>query len=227
MNLLSGNLTAVDPLVSALGTLNKSISLFAAFSLVGVLLSLSFFLIEREGKLEENALRLRNIGKVLAGVWFLTSAFQIIITLANILGTSFGSALDPTTLSSFVRQIDLGRFLAFQTFLAGVVLISLTFLRRVLPATVLLGISLLALVSPVFQSHSASSGSHSLAIGSLVIHVVALSLWVGGVFALVLLNDSDRKVALPRFSQLALWAAIAVVASGLINAWTRLNFASA
>ena len=227
MNLLSGNLTAVDPLVSALGTLNKSISFFAAISLVGVLLSLSFFLLEREGELQESALRLRNIGRVLAGVWFLTSGFQIILTLANILGTSLGSALEPTTLSSFVRQIDLGRFLAFQTLLAGVVFISLTFLRRVLPATVLLGISLLALVSPVFQSHSASSGSHSLAIGSLVVHVVALSLWVGGVFALVLLKDADRKVALPRFSQLALWAAIAVVASGLINAWTRLNFASA
>ena len=227
MNLLSGNLTAVDPLVSALGTLNKSISFFAAISLVGVLLSLSFFLIEREGELQESALRLRNIGRVLAGVWFLTSAFHIILTLANILGTSLGSALDPTTLSSFVRQIDLGRFLAFQTLIAGIVFISLAFIRRVLPATILLGISLLALVAPVFQSHSASSGSHSLAIGSLVVHVVALSLWVGGVFALVLLKDVDRKVALPRFSQLALWAAIAVVASGLINAWTRLNFASA
>jgi len=219
MNLLSGNLTAVDPLVSALGTLNKSISFFAAISLVGVLLSLSFFLLEREGELQESALRLRNIGRVLAGVWFLTSGFQIILTLANILGTSLGSALEPTTLSSFVRQIDLGRFLAFQTLLAGVVFICLAFIRRVLPATILLGISLLALVAPVFQSHSAASGSHSLAIGSLVVHVVALSLWVGGVFALVLLKD--------RFSQLALWAAIAVVASGLINAWTRLNFASA
>ena len=227
MNLLSGNLTAVDPLVSALGTLNKSISFFAAISLVGVLLSLSFFLLEREGELQESALRLRNIGRVLAGVWFLTSAFQIILTLANILGTSLSSALELTTLSSFVRQIDLGRFLAFQTLIAGIVFISLAFIRRVLPATILLGISLLALVAPVFQSHSASSGSHSLAIGSLVVHVVALSLWVGGVFALVLLNDSDRTVALPRFSQLALWAAIAVVASGLINAWTRLNFASA
>ena len=227
MNLLSGNLTAVDPLVSALGTLNKSISFFAAISLVGVLLSLSFFLIEREGELQESALRLRNIGRVLAGVWFLTSAFQIILTLANILGTSLSSALELTTLSSFVRQIDLGRFLAFQTLIAGIVFISLAFIRRVLPATILLGISLLALVAPVFQSHSAASGSHSLAIGSLVVHVVALSLWVGGVFALVLLKDVDRKVALPRFSQLALWAAIAVVASGLINAWTRLNFASA
>ncbi|CAN2173735.1 Cytochrome c oxidase caa3-type, assembly factor CtaG-related [Candidatus Nanopelagicaceae bacterium] len=227
MNLLSGNLTAVDPLVSALGTFNKSVSLFAAFSLVGVLLSLSFLLIEREGKLQENALRLRDIGRALAAVWLVTSAFQIILTLANILGTSLGSALDPTTLKSFVSQIDLGRFLAFQTFLAAIVFIALFFIRGALPATVLLGISILALVSPVFQSHSASSGSHSLAIGSLVIHVVALSLWVGGIFALVLLNDSDRKVALPRFSQLALWAAIAVVASGLINAWTRLNFASA
>ena len=194
---------------------------------MGVLLSLSFFLLEREGELQESALRLRNIGRVLAGVWFLTSGFQIILTLANILGTSLGSALEPTTLSSFVRQIDLGRFLAFQTLLAGVVFICLGFIRRVLPATILLGISLLALVAPVFQSHSAASGSHSLAIGSLVVHVVALSLWVGGVFALVLLKDVDRKVALPRFSQLALWAAIAVVASGLINAWTRLNFASA
>jgi len=227
MNLLSGNLTAVDPLVSALGTLNKSISFFAAISLVGVLLSLSFFLLEREGELQESALRLRNIGRVLAGVWFLTSAFQIILTLANILGTSLSSALELTTLSSFVRQIDLGRFLAFQTLLAGVIFICLGFIRRVLPATILLGISLLALVAPVFQSHSAASGSHSLAIGSLVVHVIALSLWVGGVFALVLLGDADRKVALPRFSQLALWAAIAVVASGLINAWTRLNFASA
>ena len=227
MNLLSGNLTAVDPLVSALGTLNKSISFFAAISLVGVLLSLSFFLLEREGELQESALRLRNIGRVLAGVWFLTSAFHIILTLANILGTSLSSALELTTLSSFVRQIDLGRFLAFQTLLAGVIFICLGFIRRVLPATILLGISLLALVAPVFQSHSAASGSHSLAIGSLVVHVIALSLWVGGVFALVLLKDADRKVALPRFSQLALWAAIAVVASGLINAWTRLNFASA
>ena len=227
MNLLSGNLTAVDPLVSALGTFNKSISLFAAFSLVGVLLSLSFFLIEREGKLQENALRLRDIGRALAAVWLVTSAFQIILTLANILGTSLGSALDPTTLKSFVSQIDLGRFLAFQTFLAAIVFIALFFIRGALPATVLLGISLLALVSPVFQSHSASSGSHSLAIGSLVIHVVALSLWVGGIFAIVLLEEADRRLALPRFSKLALWAAIAVVISGIANAWARLNFASA
>mgnify|MGYP000536263226 CR=1 FL=1 len=168
MNLLSGNLTAVDPLVSALGTLNKSISLFAAFTLIGVLLALSFLLLEREGKLQTSALKLRSIGIILAAIWFLTSAFQIFLTLANILGTNLGGAFDSTTFSSFVRQIELGQYLAFQTVLIGVVLISLNFIRGTLPSTALLGISILALVAPVFQSHAASSGSHALAIGSLL-----------------------------------------------------------
>ena len=227
MNLLSENLTAADPLISALGTINKSITFFAAFSLIGVFLALSFFLIEREGKLEAHALQLRNVGRVLAGIWFLTSAFQIVITLANILGTSLTEALNTTTLKSFVTQIELGKYLGFQTLVVGVVLISINFIRGTLSSTVLLLASLVALVAPVFQSHSAASGSHSLAIGSLAIHVIALSLWVGGIFALILINETDRRVALPRFSQLALWAAIAVVGSGIANAWARMNFASA
>ena len=227
MNFLSGNLAAVYPLVSALGTLNKSILLFAAFCLIGVLLAISFLLIEREGKLQESALKLLTVGRVFAAVWFVTSAFHIFLTLANILGTNLGAAFDATTFSSFVQQIELGRYLAFQTVAVGVVLISINFIRETLASVVLLLLSLLALIAPVFQSHSAASGSHSLAIGSLVVHVIALSLWVGGICAIVLLNESDRRIALPRFSQLALWAAIAVVISGIANAWARLNFASA
>ncbi len=227
MNLASGNLTDVDPLVSALTTLNKSISFLAALTLIGVLISLAFLLIERGGKLQESALRLRGIGLVLAGIWFLSSLFQIFLTLAEILGTSLTDAFDLTTLTSFVGQIDLGRYLAFQTVLVAAVLIALNFIRGALSSAVLLAISLLALIAPVFQSHAAASGSHALAIGSLVVHVIAISLWVGGIFALVLLSESDRRVALPRFSQLALWAAIAVVVSGVTNAYARLNFASA
>jgi len=66
-----------------------------------------------------------------------------------------------------------------------------------------------------------------LVIGSLIIHVIGLSLWVGGILAIALLSASDRAIAVPRFSQLALWAAIAVVISGVVNAWARLNFLSA
>ena len=226
MNFLSVNLTA-SPLLSALGTVNKSLLFLSAFSLIGILLTISFLLIESDGQLQENALRLKKVGQFLAGLWLLTSTFQIVLTLANILGSSIGQALDPTTFRSFISQVDLGKFMVAQSFLVAIVLLGLNFIRKTLPSILLLVISLLALIAPVFQSHSASGGSHSLAIGSLVIHVIAISLWVGGIFAISLLADDDRVIALPRFSALALWAAIAVVVSGIANAWARLDFSSA
>ena len=111
--------------------------------------------------------------------------------------------------------------------MATVVLIFSSVTKRVESLIILLALSIVGLVAPVFESHSASSGSHSLVIGSLVIHVIALSLWVGGVIALAFLSANDRPVAVPRFSQLALWSAIAVVISGAVNAWARLNFVDA
>jgi putative copper resistance protein D len=111
--------------------------------------------------------------------------------------------------------------------MATVVLIFSSVTKRIEALIILLALSIVGLVAPVFESHSASSGSHSLVIGSLVIHVVALSLWVGGVIALAFLSAKDRPVAVPRFSQLALWSAIAVVISGAVNAWARLNFVDA
>jgi putative copper resistance protein D len=92
---------------------------------------------------------------------------------------------------------------------------------------VITGIALLALISPIFQSHSAANGSHTLAIGALVTHVIALSLWVGGLFGIVIVPKDLRIPALYRFSVLALWAAIAVVLSGTATAYTRLNERSA
>jgi putative copper resistance protein D len=226
MNFLSGNLT-VDPLVGALGTLNKSILFFSALSLIGILLAISFLLIEKDGALQESAIKLKGFARALAGIWLVTSAFQIVLTLANILGTSLGQAFDSNSFWSFISQVDLGKFLAAQTILVAIVLAGLNYIRTVLSSAVFLIISLLALIAPVFQSHSPSGGSHSLAIGSLVIHVVALAFWVGGILAICLLNNQDRKTALPRFSFLALWAAIAVVISGVANAWSRLDFSAA
>jgi putative copper resistance protein D len=59
------------------------------------------------------------------------------------------------------------------------------------------------------------------------VHVVAISFWVGGLIAISFLNAADRAIALPRFSALALWGAVAVSVSGTANAWARLNFKDA
>lgn len=213
--------------MSELATLNKSISFLAAFAVVGALLAMAFLLVENQGKLQESALKVRKRATAFAGIWLVANALYIFLTLANILGTSFADALERTTVQSFLTQVDLGQYLGVQTALIAVIALVIRFIRTALAATILLLLSLITLIIPVFQSHSASSGSHQLAIGSLVVHVVALSLWVGGIFAIVALPDSDRKFALPRFSQMALWTAIAVVLSGMANAWARLNFVDA
>ncbi|NCX05288.1 MAG: hypothetical protein EBW68_05845, partial [Actinobacteria bacterium] len=119
------------------------------------------------------------------------------------------------------------QYLFFEVLVALVIAVCALRVQRILSTVVLLLLAFIGLVAPIFQSHAASSGSHGLAIGSLVIHVVGLSLWVGGIISLALLDPEDRAIAVPRFSQLALWSVIAVVGSGVVNAWARLDFKEA
>lgn len=211
----------------ALGTLVKYLSLIGSFATIGTLLAMSFLLLDNEGKFSAQGFKLKRLLWGSAILWSLGSAGTIIVTLATILDQSISIALDPTVLRSFITQITLGQYLLFETLIAFTVAIVAFRVKNVLTATFLLLLSILGLVAPVFQSHSASSGSHGLAIGSLVIHVAALSLWVGGVIAIALLDPEDRPIAVSRFSELALWSVIAVVASGTVNAWARLDFQGA
>ena len=207
--------------------ISKFLSLASGITTIGLLLAIAFFLNDVEGKLGETAKALRNITAIAALTWAIATGISIVATLANILGTDLSEALDPTSMRSFISQITLGKYMFAQLCLALLVALVAIRIRGVAGANALLLLSLAAIIAPVFESHSASSGSHALAIGSLVVHVVAISLWVGGLVAITFLKAQDRALALPRFSALALWAAIAVSASGTANAWARLNFQSA
>ena len=205
----------------------KFLQLAGSFAAVGSLLAMAFLLLDVGGRFSTSSEKLRSILKISALVWFIGSIGTIVLTLSTILASSIQDALGLTVLRSFVTQITLGRFLAVQALVALIVFIAAFKIRSVITTAVLMFIALVGITAPVFQSHAASSGSHMLVIGSLVIHVIALSLWVGGVFAIAFLSSTDRAIAVPRFSQLALWSAIAVVLSGVVNAWARLNFVDA
>jgi len=208
-------------------TISKYFSFLSSFAFVGLLLAMSILTVNREGNLSENSLALRRKASLIGLIWFFSSFIYIIATLADILDVSFTDALDTTTIRSFVSQVLIGRYLLAQTlvaFLAGYLILRL---KRVIPTLILFVISLVAIAAPALESHSASGGSHALAIGSMLLHVGGLTLWVGGLFAVMFISAEDRKYAVPRFSVMALWAAIVVVLSGLINAWARLNFREA
>ncbi len=227
MILLASSFASSGPFVNALTTISKFGMITASIAVVGVLLAAAFLLEEDHGRLSAEALHLRTVAFWSAIAWVIFGATNILFTLADILNEPVSAAMDFTTLKSFVTQITLGQYMLFQVLIAILVAGLVQNVRRVSSTILLLVATFVAIVAPLFQSHAAGSGSHGLAIGSLIFHVVALALWVGGVFALALLEPASRAIAVPRFSQLALWSVIAVVGSGVANAWTRLNFAGA
>ena len=227
MTLLAAELNSAGPLIVSLTTAGKFISLVASFATIGFLLAMAFFLHDDAGKLSKSARTLRKAAGVAALIWVLGQGLNILATLANILGTSLTAAFDTNSLRSFISQIELGRYMFVQFSLALVISSIIFRIRTIAAANALLLLSFIAVIAPIFASHAASSGSHALAIGSLIVHVVALTFWVGGLIAITALTAADRAIALPRFSSLALWSVVAVVASGVANAWARLNFQSA
>ena len=213
--------------MSAFGVIVKSLSLVGSFATIGSLLAMAFLLLDTEGRLSTQAQKLRRLLWGSALTWAVGAFATIVFTLATILDEPISVALDPTALRSFITQVTLGQYLLVETLVALLIAALAFHVKRILSAVLMLILSLAGLVAPVFQSHAESSGSHGLAIGSLVIHVVALSMWVGGTIAIALLDPEDRPIAVRRFSELALWSVIAVVASGSVNAWVRLDFQGA
>ena len=199
--------------------LNQGAYYLFAFATVGTLLAASLFIPNKDGALTEAGLLIKKRASQFTALWFLTTFLSVIFIIRE----NLELAITESVLTSFLTQTALGKSLFAQ--MAGILVlaIAMPWIKRALPLLILSALSIVILVIPVFQSHSASSGSHSLAIGALVTHVAAISLWVGGLFGILAAPQALRISALYRFSALALWAAIIVALSGAATAFTRLN----
>ena len=156
-------------------------------------------------------------------IWVISSAVTIFLSLREIIGGEF----DSTTMRSFLTQTGLGRTLAIQLVASLLVLLLLGRIRRGGGALALLLISLVALIAPFFESHSGDAGMHGLAIGSILFHIGAIALWIGGLVSLFFVDGPMRALVLPRFSAIALWLSVIVIVTGVANSWTRMNFIDA
>ena len=203
--------------------LNQGAYFLLAFASIGTLLSASLFIPNAEGSLGVDALAVKKYASLFTSLWFLSTLIGVFLRIADILGVPLSQSFDRATITSYLTQTDLGRSYFAQLIGVAVISFAIPLIKRALPLVIFTGLAIVVLVIPIFQSHAASSGSHSLAIGSLVVHVAALSLWVGGLFGIVLSPRSQRITALYRFSALALWALVAVSLSGIATAWTRLH----
>lgn len=200
-------------------------SIFAVL-VIGCLISLTFLLPEKEGHFLPEALRTRKLLLPFSAGWVVAATGNLIYTLADIFDSNLVDVLDYNILRSFITQVTLGKLLAYQVLVAILIFVMQNYLRKTGGALWLMMLALSGAIAPVFQSHSSSQGSHGLAIGSLVIHVIGIAFWSGSVFALQIMSQETQQLAFSRVSKIALWSSIAVATSGSINAWTRLRLSS-
>jgi len=166
-----------------------------------------------------------------AGASFVATVFAVVTLLFTFvkvsqLPLSFSSSFGDG-LAFFVTSIGIG-----QAWLA-VILISATatvLLMAVTNQTALFFVGLLslsALLPLALQGHAAGSAGHGTAIISLGLHLVFVSIWVGGLVALVFVRSvcvpADFAQFAKRYSTLALVAFIVVGATGVVSAWLRLG----
>ncbi|MEO3810590.1 cytochrome c oxidase assembly protein [Sphaerisporangium sp. B11E5] len=160
--------------------------------------------------------------------WAATAGLTLLLTLSDLLGLPMGEALDSGFLPTFTLDVPQG-----QAFLLVGVAALLVAVASLLPVgrawrVVLLAVAVLAVLPPAYVGHSASAADHNIAVSSLMLHIAAMALWVGGLFALVARRGGDDLgTAAHRFSALALCCFAAVGFSGLLNAWVRLGSISA
>ena len=206
-------------MIEVLAPLSKGLLQLSGVLTIGLLIAIAF--LDKDIKGAVSNLGLVRKVKLFTSLWLLSFIFFVLIQIAYLLEQPISASFDLTVIRSYLTQTSTGKSYLIQ--FIGILILLIISLRKVMVAYLAILIGLGSLISPVFQSHGSASGNHGLAIGALVIHVVAISFWVGGLFGLTQLEKQQKIIALPRFSEIALWSAIAVAVSGAATAFTRLD----
>lgn len=170
--------------------------------------------------------RLQPISSWAAAIWLLSAASYFVMTYLSAAGItiSYGPEFS-SGLWLFATEIELGVMLAWNLGIAFVLSLSTIMFPsgRMIAVNTALG---MAGLYPLAESgHASSDIGHSIAVNSMLLHLVGISVWVGGLVALFAIyfdEPEKRSVLVKRYSTLALFAFILVAISGLTGGFIRL-----
>ena len=180
----------------------------------------------------------RRLWYVIAGIGFalsIVAAATIVLYAAQIAGSGLGETTNGTALSA-VLGTRFGHVRLAQLVVAEVIAIAAVWAPSPGGARWLKrGIAVLAAglaVTPGLSGHAGASGA--LAVVADAGHVLAASVWVGGLamvtLGLALAGDRRRELAgavFPRFSTLALWGVAVLLVAGTVGGLTQVDRLSA
>ena len=193
------------------------------------LLGMAAFLVPETTRTNRRVEATRLAG-VTALVWATTALVVAFFTFADLAGLTL---TDPALLSqfgSYALELETTRILLISATLALAVGVAALFARE---RTLMAWLALLTIVGIVIQalsSHSGGSALHEDVVNSMGVHLLSMSVWVGGLAALAILRRTlgrDLGVTVGRYSTLALWAYVALALSGAQQALLRIGSWSA
>ncbi|OBH44042.1 cytochrome c oxidase assembly protein [Mycobacterium mantenii] len=198
----------------------------AAVLAVGSFL-LAAFLVppQRNGVLDADGYRALRLGTVASGVWAVCAALLVPLTISDVSGHPVAD-ISPMRMWSLAGMITNASAWRWTALLAAVITLASLSVLRWSWTPVLAAASVVTLIPLGLTGHSSAGGSHDLATNGLLIHLVAASLWAGGLLALlahVLRGGGHLGLAARRFSTIALWCWVAMAVSGLVNAAVRVQ----
>jgi putative copper resistance protein D len=161
-----------------------------------------------------------------SALWLISGAAYFVLTYLSASGTqiSFGQEFSDG-LWLFATQIELGTLLAWNLLFAMVLSLTTIALGSQLWVAINAALAIAALYPLAESGHASSDVGHAVAVNSMLMHLVGVSVWLGGLFALyaVFFSNSERSGELTRrYSTLALISFIVVSISGLTAGYVRL-----
>ncbi|WP_442884819.1 cytochrome c oxidase assembly protein [Arthrobacter sp. Soc17.1.1.1] len=162
-----------------------------------------------------------------AVAWTLGALGVMVFTYSDAAGLPLSS--DPTYtqgLAAFLTDFSTGRAWLVTSIVSAVLATILFGVRSQIGLALALVLALLNLLPMALIGHSASGDDHNAAVNSIALHLVGVCLWVGGIIALAVVGGRLGEQTVPvlkRFSALAGFAFLLVVASGVVNASLRIT----
>lgn len=192
----------------------RALADLSSIATTGLLFYLLFVVADHKGALGTS--KVRSWIETGTWLWLVGALARIFVGLADELGVPLSQALDPVVVRSYLTQTSVGRYLTAQLILIALLVPMTSLMKRWFTGFFAFIVGAIALILPALTGHSAGSGNHSLALGSISIHLWAVAAWVGvvaGYFA-----DRSR---LQRVSSVAFGSVAVIAVTGIVNAVIR------
>jgi putative copper resistance protein D len=158
--------------------------------------------------------------------WFFSGAMTVVLTFVSVTNLPIDTSDKfSAALWQFIFDVELGQYLSLSVLIAALVTIGALASSSLRSVLFVAALAIAGIVPLALTGHAAGSAGHAMAVNSIGMHLLAITIWVGGLVAILYLKGKDNAanvVLVSRYSTLALIAFGVTAVSGVSSAVVRL-----